>query len=313
MSIDPKNSGVKRISAKRRIVNEEKPEDMSGALFSEHRTQHGGIRHDDEKIYRITVVNAGVSDPSSTGKLGDAVALKAAEYLRLQGSTAEVHRINIKDLAKDIAVAGVSYQISEPLRDAISDVVTSDGIVAATPIFKASYTGLFKSFWDIVEPDAILNMPVALTATGGSPRHALVPDTAMRELFAFFRAVATPTSLLASSGDWASDSLSDRQERAGYELGALIYADIRGTVMKAVGRQYRRTYNSVTVNDTVNDAVGSDTDGGLNNDGTVDFDSALMHLAAGALFAKDDTTLVPENHEVTKIPEAAVSLKLSKE
>ena len=183
--------------------------------------------------YRITVVSAGVSEHSATGRLGDAVAVRTQETLQRHGHECELRHIALKDFAADIAVAAVDYHMSDALRGVFEQVISSDALIAATPVFKASYSGLFKSFWDIVDVDAIVNMPVVLVATGGSRRHALVPDTAMRSLFAFLRAIPTPTSLLAAGEDWGSAELEARQRRAGEELAAMILAGLRSTMAAA--------------------------------------------------------------------------------
>lgn len=234
----------------------------------------------------ITVVSAGVSEPSTTSRLGDAVALQTAEYLRAQGRDVRVRRIDLRDFAQDIAIASVSGHASQTLQQAIDKVKASDGVVAASPIFKASYSGLFKSFWDIMDPDAIVDMPVALTATGGSERHALMTDTDMRSLFAFMRAIAAPTSLVAATKDWAGEALSSREQRVGAELGALIESDVRNVVLRAAGSYYRRSFSADRA------AAGEPTgasdageDGSSGAEDGLDFDSALMRLAAGGMAA----------------------------
>ena len=191
------------------------------------------------KPYRITVVSAGVSDPSSTTRLGEAIARQAQRYLHGHGHRVEIGQVELRGLAGDIARASVGDGISAGLQRAIDEVAASDGLVAASPIFKASYSGLFKSFWDVTDTDVVLDMPVALTATGGSERHALMPDTDMRSLFAFLRAVPVPTSLVAAGKDWDSEGLIAHEERAGEELGALILLGARRAMLEAAGAGYR--------------------------------------------------------------------------
>ena len=221
----------------------------------------------------ITVVSAGVGDPSTTTKLGEAVALEAARYLREHGVDVAVRLVDLRPLARDVAVAAVSRQVSPALKQAIGTVATSDGVVAASPVFKASYSGLFKEFWDVTEPDVMLAMPVVVVATGGSDRHALVPDTDMRSLFAFLRAIVAPTSIMAAGGDWASTGLADRERRAGRELGAFILSDVRRAVMDAAGGGYRRSFATATMDESAASASAA----------LPDFDSSLMRLAAGGL------------------------------
>ena len=148
-----------------------------------------------------------------------------------------------------------------------------DGVVAASPVFKASYSGLFKEFWDVTEPDVMLAMPVVVAATGGSDRHALVPDTDMRSLFAFLRAIVAPTSIMAAGGDWASTGLADREKRAGRELGAFILSGVRRAVLDAAGKGYRRSFATATMDESASAASTA----------LPDFDSSLMRLAAGGI------------------------------
>lgn len=221
----------------------------------------------------ITVVSAGVGDPSTTTKLGEAVALEATRYLRDNGVETSVRLVDLRPLARDVAVASVSRQISPALKKAIGIVATSDGVVAASPVFKASYSGLFKGFWDVTEPDVMLAMPVVVAATGGSDRHALVPDTDMRSLFAFLRAIVAPTSIMAAGGDWASAGLADREKRAGRELGAFTLSGVRRAVLDAAGKGYRRSFATATMDESASAASTA----------LPDFDSSLMRLAAGGI------------------------------
>lgn len=180
--------------------------------------------------YHLTVVNAGISDPSSTLRLAEEIAQKTTEYMARHGKEVTVNTVTLKDYAEDIADASVTFRPSEKLKAVIRSVSESDGLIAASPIYKASYSGLFKEFWDVVEQDAIFNMPVVLAATGGSDRHALVPDVVMRGLFAFFRAVPAATSLMATKEDFDTPELNNREARAASELGALMLSGVRQQV-----------------------------------------------------------------------------------
>ncbi|RBP97287.1 NADH-dependent FMN reductase [Bifidobacterium aemilianum] len=247
-----------------------------------HSGNQAADRQSETRQYQIAVVSAGLSEPSTTTKLGRAVALEAADYLQSQGAEATVIAIELKDLAQDITTAAVSRQVSPGLRESIGKIADSDGVVVASPVIKASYSGLFKSFWDLTDPDLLLNMPVVLVATGGSERHALVPDSSMRELFAFLRALVAPTSLMAAGSDWASPSLSDRKSRAGKEMAAMILADVRDRIMGAAGAHYRRTFDGLTTRQEQSQAIpGSATSA---QDPALNFDSSLMRLAAGGRF-----------------------------
>ncbi|WEV76573.1 NAD(P)H-dependent oxidoreductase [Bifidobacterium sp. ESL0800] len=173
------------------------------------------------------MVNAGISEPSSTRRLAKEITDKAQAYLEARGKVVVVEMVNLKGLAEDIAKASVTFESSNRLEEAKTAVTVADGLIVASPIYKASYSGLFKAFWDLVPRDAITNMPMVLAATGGSNRHALVPDVVMRGLFAFFRAVPTATSLMATKEDFGTPELENRERRAATELGALMLSGVR--------------------------------------------------------------------------------------
>ncbi|MFD6528695.1 FMN reductase [Streptomyces sp. NPDC060184] len=178
---------------------------------------------------RIVAVSAGLSQPSSTRMLADRLATATREQLETgQDRRVEVRAIDLRDLAVDIAKNLITGFPSAGLQEAIDAVAGADGLIAVTPVFSASYSGLFKSFFDLIENTALTGKPVVIAATGGSARHSLVLEHAMRPLFAYLRAVTVPTSVYAASEDWGSsgdeytDGLPSRVRRAGGELASAI-------------------------------------------------------------------------------------------
>lgn len=178
---------------------------------------------------RIVAVSAGLSSPSSTRLLADRLAAATRERLETdQDRPVEVRVIELRDLAVDIAGNLVSGFPSATLEEAIGAVTGADGLIAVTPVFTASYSGLFKSFFDLVENTALTGKPVVVAATGGTARHSLVLEHAMRPLFAYLRAVTLPTSVYAASEDWGSsgdeytEGLPARIRRAGGELAHAV-------------------------------------------------------------------------------------------
>uniref|UniRef100_A0AAU3HAJ4 FMN reductase n=1 Tax=Streptomyces sp. NBC_01401 TaxID=2903854 RepID=A0AAU3HAJ4_9ACTN len=178
---------------------------------------------------RIVAVAAGLSSPSSTRLLADRLAEAAREKLAAeQDRQVEVQVVELRDLAVDIAGHLVSGFPPAGLRKAIDAVTGADGLIAVTPVFTASYSGLFKSFFDLIDNTALTGKPVVIAATGGTPRHSLVLEHAMRPLFAYLRAVTLPTSVYAASEDWGSagdeytEGLPSRIRRAGGELAAAV-------------------------------------------------------------------------------------------
>lgn len=171
---------------------------------------------------QLVVVTAGLGKPSSTRLLADRLAAATARH-----ADVDVQVIELRELATDIAQNMVTGFPSPPLSDAVEAVTSADGLIAVTPVFTGSYSGLFKSFFDVIDKDALTGLPVLAAATGGTARHSLVLEHAMRPLFAYLRAVVVPTAVYAASEDWASDgdgALAARVDRAAAELAALLGA-----------------------------------------------------------------------------------------
>ncbi|GAB2464137.1 CE1759 family FMN reductase [Streptomyces incanus] len=170
----------------------------------------------------VVVVSAGLSVPSSTRLLGERLAAAATGQ-----APADVRVIELRDLAVDIAHNFTSGFPAPALADAMDAVAGADGLIVVTPVFSASYSGLFKSFFDVLgvrDREALAGKPVLIAATGGTPRHSLVLDHALRPLFAHLRAIVVPTGVYAASQDWGDKGLDARIERAAGELAALVGA-----------------------------------------------------------------------------------------
>jgi FMN reductase len=217
---------------------------------------------------RLVLLNAGISDPSSTRLLADRVAQKSLDALRAAGQDAVLSTIDLGPLAVDIARSLVSGLPTDPVRAAIEQLAVADGLIAATPVYKAGISGLFKSFADLLDNDLLLAKPVILAATGGSARHAMVVDEQLRPLFAFLRAMPTPTSLYAAPEDWGSAELGQRIERAATELALLVRSGVGADIV--AGNWTRHEH-----------AFGGSANGAVRTIEDVDFDTDLMRLAAG--------------------------------
>ncbi len=171
---------------------------------------------------RIVVVSAGLSVPSSTRLLGDRLASAAAASAG--ADPAGVRVVELRDLAVQIAHTFTNGFPGPALSEAFDAVTGADGLIVVTPVFSASYSGLFKSFFDALsstDPEALTGTPVLIAATGGSARHSLVLDHALRPLFSYLRAVVVPTGVYAASEDWGAEGLNARIGRAAGELAAL--------------------------------------------------------------------------------------------
>ncbi|MEU4090512.1 CE1759 family FMN reductase [Streptomyces aureus] len=170
---------------------------------------------------KLVVVSAGLSVPSSTRLLGDRLAAATAGRA---GGSVDVRVVELRDLAVEIAHNLTNGFPGPALSAAIDDVTSADGLIVVTPVFSASYSGLFKSFFDVLDQGVLAGKPVLIAATGGSGRHSLVLEHAVRPLFAYLRAVVVPTGVYAASEDWGAEGLAERVDRAAGELAALLPA-----------------------------------------------------------------------------------------
>ncbi|HEY0259300.1 MAG TPA: FMN reductase [Lacisediminihabitans sp.] len=182
----------------------------------------------ENSVKRVVVVSSGLSQPSSTRLLADRLTAATVARLDSLGVRAEVEVVELRDLAHDITNNLLTGFAPPKLEAAIEQVSSADGLIAVTPIFTTTYSGLFKSFIDVIEPTALTDLPVLIGATGGTERHSLALDYSMRPLFTYLHAVVVPTSVYAASSDWgsgadaASGALPDRINRGASELAALV-------------------------------------------------------------------------------------------
>jgi FMN reductase len=156
---------------------------------------------------RIAVVVGNPSAKSRTKVLAQAIAARLAE--RLAGQALQLQTFEIAHLAPHLLASGWPAELPAEGAAAVRAIETADLIVAATPVYKGSYTGLFKHLFDLVGPDALVGKPVLLAANGGSDRHALVVDHQLRPLFAFFRALTVPSAVYAAESDFDGYTLRD--------------------------------------------------------------------------------------------------------
>jgi FMN reductase len=175
----------------------------------------------------LAVVSGGLSNPSSTRLLADRLTAATVEALRSRGDDATVEVVELREHARDLADNLVTGFANQALRTAVETVTGADGLIAVTPIFSASYSGLFKTFFDVLDKESLVGKPVLLGATAGTARHSLALEHAVRPLFSYLRAITVPTAVFAASEDWAGGggadrALAGRVDRAAGELADLI-------------------------------------------------------------------------------------------
>ena len=217
-----------------------------------------------QEPFALAVVSAGTSDPSSTRLLADRIADRSCELAACHGHTVITTVVELREIAADISSSLVSQLVTPRLQAAITALGEADGIIASTPVYKAGPSGLFSSFFGIIDDDLIIARPVVLAATAGTARHALVVDEQMRSMFAYLRALTIPTSLFAAPDDWGDPALNKRIDRAAVELVLLMESGFASKIRDASWESYQHEYGS---------AGGTEVG--------IDLDTDLMRLAAG--------------------------------
>jgi FMN reductase len=236
------------------------------------------------ETFNLVVVSAGTSDPSSTRLLADWTAQRVTALAEGRGATVQARVIDLRGLATDITTALTSQLVTPKLQQAVDALGAADGIIAAAPVYKAGPSGLFTSFFHVLDNDLLIGKPVVLAATAGTSRHALVVDDQMRALFAYLRTLPVPTSLFAAPEDWGTSSggpaaaepgagehdggeqgaLGKRIDRAAFELVLLMESGFARQVRGESWQSYQHEFGS---------AGGTELD--------IDTDSDLMRLATG--------------------------------
>ncbi|MEH3146701.1 MAG: FMN reductase [Methylobacterium frigidaeris] len=153
---------------------------------------------------RLVGFSANLQRPSKTRTLVETLAETAAAR-----SGFEARVFDIVDAGSGLGAAQYRSQLSLPARRVVEAIEEADALVVGTPVYKGAYTGLFKHLFDLIEPDALAGKPVAIVATGGGPRHALVVEHSLRPLFGFFSALTVPTAVYASDADFRDGALEE--------------------------------------------------------------------------------------------------------
>ncbi|MDO4242334.1 MAG: NAD(P)H-dependent oxidoreductase [Actinomyces sp.] len=199
------------------------------------------------RFARIVALHAGIGTPSTSAMLAERLGEATRAALEARSRIASVQVVALRPLAGDIALAAVGGPVSADLQEAIDALAAADAVIAVSPVFQASYSGLFKSFFDILPEGTLRAAPVLMGATAGTARHSLVTESALRPLFAYLKAIPTTLAVFAASEDfgasWESSGAADqgvaplgeRIERAGEELAGLVERFPRQAPVDAMG------------------------------------------------------------------------------
>jgi FMN reductase len=164
---------------------------------------------------KVVAVSGGLQRPSRTLALVESIVAALSESLPL-----DIHMIELGQLAPGLGRALYRSQLPADVESQVVAIENADALVVASPVFRASFTGLFKHLFDLVHQDALVDVPVLLAATGGSERHALVIEHQLRPLFSFFQARTLPIGVYASERDFAGYEITSAALRDRIALAA---------------------------------------------------------------------------------------------
>ncbi|MEU6577445.1 CE1759 family FMN reductase [Streptomyces sp. NPDC046805] len=175
---------------------------------------------------KLTIITGGLREPSSTRLLADRLTSAVTKELEKLGETVETSFVELRPLAHPIMDTMLTGFTREALESAFQKVAEADGVIAVTPAFNASFSGLFKSFFDVMPEQTLADMPVLIGATGGTERHSLVLEHALRPMFSYLHAIVSPRPVYAATSDFGSQSgaLGNRIDSAAADFARLLSA-----------------------------------------------------------------------------------------
>lgn len=204
----------------------------------------------------IVAVSGGLNSPSKTESLIQAILDELSEAISIN-----VHFIKLSEIGPLLGGAIYRNQLPQRVQDDLAAVEAADALIVGTPVYRASFTGLFKHFFDFVEQTALVDVPVLLAASGGSDRHALVLEHQLRPLFSFFQAQTLPIGVYATDRDFTpeytvkSEQLSDRVTLAvARALPILEWAPAKGQRAAATRAKTEQANQNLGINKQIEQA-----------------------------------------------------------
>lgn len=177
---------------------------------------------------KLVAISGGLREPSSTRLLADRLTAAVDKALVDRNLAASSSVIELRPFARAITDAMLAGFASPDLESAFETIAEADGLIAVSPAFNASYSGLFKSFFDVLPEESLYDMPVLIAATGGTERHSLVLEHALRPMFSYLHAIVSPTGVYAATDDFGaqhgSAGLSKRIGKAADDFARLLQA-----------------------------------------------------------------------------------------
>jgi FMN reductase len=174
---------------------------------------------------KLTIISGGLREPSSTRLLADRLEASVRAELAALEMSADSVFVELRPLGRAIMDAMLTGFAAPALESAFETVASADGVIAVTPAFNASFSGLFKSFVDVLPEETLSDMPVLIGATGGTERHSLVLEHSLRPLFSYLHAIVSPTGVYAATDDFGAQqgpALGQRVAKAAADFARLI-------------------------------------------------------------------------------------------
>ena len=210
----------------------------------------------------LAVISGGLREPSSTRLLAGQIDAAVRAELAQSGLRAVSSFVELRPLGRAIMDAMLTGFAGRELESTFETVADADGVIAVTPAFNASFSGLFKSFFDVLPEHTLSDMPVLIAATGGTERHSLVLEHALRPMFSYLHAVVSPTGVYAATDDFGgqagSSGLTERIRQAAADFVRL---------MRSCGSRSRRDAFSEEVNEMTRLLTGTHP---LNSTGNIE-------------------------------------------
>ena len=162
----------------------------------------------------VVVVNGSPNERSKTAALAELITTRLAELVPVT-----VRRVDVYRLGPGFTGTSSREDVPPDVEAVLRAVEEADVLVAATPVYRGSYSGMFKHFFDLIGQYALANTPVVLAATGGSDRHALVIEHELRPLFGFFQAAVLPVGFYVNTGDFDGTTVLNAEVYSRIEVG----------------------------------------------------------------------------------------------
>jgi FMN reductase len=177
-------------------------------------------------VTKLITITGGLREPSSTRLLADRLEAAVRQELTAAGTAVTTSVIELRPLGRAIMDAMLTGFPADRLESAFDELADADALIAVTPAFNASFSGLFKCFFDVLPEATLYEMPVLIAATGGTERHSLVLEHALRPMFSYLHAVVSPTGVYAATEDFGGagegTALGQRIAKAAADFARLV-------------------------------------------------------------------------------------------